>query len=105
MDDQPERKTMALDMRSCIDRIIEIMAKPKRFTDQLREALEKSEVTRYRIAADTKIDQASLSRFMSGITGLTTENIDKLCEYLNLRLVADKPSRRSNKTIPKKRSR
>ena len=96
---------MLLDKRSYTDKMVG-MAKPKRFTDQLREAIEKSEVTRYRIAADTEIDQASLSRFMSGTTGLTTDNFDKLCEYLGLRLVADKPARRSQRTqtTPKKRS-
>ena len=81
-------------MRSYIG-LLGVMAKRKRFTDQLREAIEKCEATRYRIAADTEIDQASLSRFMSGTTGLTTENIDKLCEYLNLRVVVDEPRRKS----------
>jgi hypothetical protein len=43
-------------------------------------------VSRYRIAADTKISQATLSRFMSGERGLTITAVDRLCDYLGLEL-------------------
>ena len=60
--------------------------KPLTFTEQIERAIETCGVTRYRIAQETGIDEATLSRFMSGTHGLTTSSLDKLAEYLKLEL-------------------
>jgi hypothetical protein len=67
------------------------MSKRAKFSEQLREAVEQAPVSRYAIHKATGIDQAVLSKFVRGErTGLSMESIDLLCEFLRLRLVAEK---------------
>ena len=60
----------------------------KKMTDQVRQAIDDSELTRYRIAQDTGIDESTLAKFYHGTRGLSLDNLDLLCEYLGLRIVA-----------------
>jgi DNA transposition AAA+ family ATPase len=64
-------------------------------SDELRQAIERSGVTRYSIWQQTGIDQGSLSKFMDGERGLGLESIDKLAELLGLHIVAKPESSRS----------
>jgi hypothetical protein len=64
-----------------------VASKPK-FSDQIRQAVRKSGVSRYRIEKDTGIDGAALSRFTAGKCGLSLETLDVLAAYLNLEIVA-----------------
>lgn len=57
---------------------------------QLREAIERSGESRYAIAQATGVNQAALSRFVRGQSGLTSDSIDKLAAYLGLELTAAK---------------
>jgi transcriptional regulator with XRE-family HTH domain len=68
--------------------------KPKLISEQLREAMRNADVSRYRIAKDIGVTEALLSRFMNGITGLGQETIDKIGEYLELRLVGPERPRK-----------
>jgi hypothetical protein len=61
--------------------------KPKRFSDQIRDAISGSSQSRYRICADIGLSQAAMSRFMNGKGGLSLETVDRLAELLNLRVV------------------
>jgi DNA transposition AAA+ family ATPase len=63
-------------------------------SDELRQAIERSGVSRYSIWQQTGIDQGSLSKFMDGERGLGMESIDKLAELLGLHIVAESESRR-----------
>ena len=63
-------------------------------SEQLRAAIESSGLTRYRISQETGIDQAALSRFMSGEMGLSTNTLDKMADVLGLELVVKKRNRR-----------
>ena len=66
------------------------MAKKRRLlSDDLRQAVEQSDLTRYAIYKQTGIDQAVLSKFVWGERGMSLESIDKLCECLGLRLVSE----------------
>ncbi len=65
------------------------MAKKERFGDQLRRAVRESELTRYAISKQTGIAQSILSRFINQGAGLSMDSIEKLCECLGLRLVAE----------------
>jgi len=56
-------------------------------TEALRAAIDESGVTRYRIAKETGLQEASLSRFMSGETSLRLDKADAIAEYLGLELV------------------
>lgn len=55
-------------------------------SDQLRNAIETSGESRYRISKDTGLSEPTLSRFMSGERGLTMTAIDILADYLDLNL-------------------
>jgi transcriptional regulator with XRE-family HTH domain len=66
----------------------------KKLSDQIRRAIDESGLTRYRIAQDTGIDESALSKFYNGTRGLTLDNLDALCEYLQLRIVADSKKKR-----------
>ena len=67
------------------------MAKrPTTLTAQVRQAIDASGLTRYRISADTGIDQSALAKFYHGERGLSTDSLDTLGEYLGLRIVMDR---------------
>ena len=71
-------------------------------TDQVRQAIDDSGLTRYRIAQDTGIDESSLAKFYNRLRGLSLDNLDKLCGYLGLRFVMDsKP--KSSESKPKRK--
>jgi len=67
--------------------------KPRKFSEQLRRAIGRSEKTRYQISKQTGIYQSVLSRFMHEEVGLSLESVDLICECLGLRLVAEDDSR------------
>lgn len=57
-----------------------------------------SDLTRYQISKRTGIAQSVLSRFVHQGNGVSMDSIDKLCECLGLRLVAEgKPKRKKGK--------
>jgi transcriptional regulator with XRE-family HTH domain len=55
--------------------------------DTIRKAIEASDKTRYRLSKETGIDQAQLSRLMSGKEGVSVENLERLAEALGLEIV------------------
>ena len=55
-------------------------------SDELRQAVERSGLSRYSICQQTGIDQGSMSKFISGERGLAIESIDKLAELLGLHI-------------------
>ena len=62
-----------------------------KLSDQIRQAVDGSGLSRYRICKLARIDQASLSRFMMGKVGLSLPTLDALAGFLGLRIVADEP--------------
>jgi ribosome-binding protein aMBF1 (putative translation factor) len=70
--------------------------------EQLREAIEQSGMSRYRISQLSGISEAVLSRFASGQTDLTLSNTDKLCAALGLKVVL-KPEAKTRTSKSKKR--
>ena len=63
----------------------------KRFSDQIRQAVDASGMTRYRICKTLGLDQSVLSRFMAG-AGMELANIDRLADLLGLTLT--RPAKR-----------
>lgn len=53
----------------------------------LRRAIAESPGSRYRIAKETGVSEAALSRFMSGERGLALPAVDKLAAFLGLALL------------------
>ena len=72
-----------------------VKRRSKKMTDQVRQAIDDSGLTRYRIAQDTGIDESTLAKFFHGTRGLSLDNLDRLCDYLGLRIVAErKPAKK-----------
>ena len=59
-------------------------------SQQIREAIETSELSRYRISKETGIAQSALSEFVHGNRSLSLANVDKICELINLELTQKK---------------
>ena len=58
-----------------------------KFSDQIRQAVIQSGMTRYAIWKATGIDQANLCRFVNGEAGMTFGSLDKLADLLGLEVV------------------
>jgi transcriptional regulator with XRE-family HTH domain len=65
-------------------------AEKKTLLGQVRAAITASDLTMYRIAKESGVDPASLSRFMSGERGLSVESLELLAIVLRLRIVTEK---------------
>jgi predicted XRE-type DNA-binding protein len=68
-------------------------ARRPKVSEQVRRAIAGCGLTRYRISQLTGIDQASLTKFMSGERGLSTTALDTLGELLDLEVVMRGPKR------------
>ena len=67
---------------------------PKKVSEQLKDAILNCGKTRYRIAQETGVTEATLSKYIHGHHGLSQETVDILAEFLGLRLVADDTKRK-----------
>jgi transcriptional regulator with XRE-family HTH domain len=68
----------------------------KSLSDQIRDAILKAGVSRYRIAKETGVDQPALSRFVHGERGLSIEALDAIGLYLGL-TINSRPRRPAKK--------
>lgn len=75
-------------------------AKPRRtdlLTDQLRQAIDDSGLTRYRIAKETGVSESALAQFYNGHRGLSMEALNALGEFLQLTIhLGRKPDKKGN---------
>jgi transcriptional regulator with XRE-family HTH domain len=62
----------------------------KRISEQIREAIAKSNKTRYRIAKESGIDESTLAKFFNGHAGLSMKALDRLGRCLGLRIISTK---------------
>jgi len=74
------------------------MARAKKLTDQLRQAIDDSALTRYQISKETGIDESALAKFYNGRRGLSMEAMDALGECLQLTIrLGRKPTKKGSK--------
>jgi len=67
----------------------------KKLTDQLRQAIDDSGLTRYQIAKATDIDESALAKFYNGHRGLSMKALNALGECLELTIIMRrKPSKK-----------
>ena len=66
----------------------------KRLSDQLRDAIKSCGKTRYRIWQETGISQEVLSRFVNMKGGLSMRAVDKIGEYLGLKITFERRPRK-----------
>jgi len=55
-------------------------------SERLKRAIRESGMSRYAISQASGVDQATLSKFMSGQRGLTLDSVDKLAGVLGLEM-------------------
>ena len=55
--------------------------------EAMRRAVAASGLSRYAISKATGIDQAQLSRLMSGEKGLSLERLEKLADFLGMEII------------------
>ncbi len=67
-----------------------------RLLDEIRNAIEASGKTRYRIAKESGIAESVLSRLMSGECGLSIDALETLADYLGMEILM-RPKRRRQK--------
>ena len=67
------------------------MTKEKTLTDELRKAMRECGLTQYRIARESGLTEAALSRFRRGIRSLSLLSAERLAASLGLRLTAERP--------------
>jgi plasmid maintenance system antidote protein VapI len=67
----------------------------KRFSDQIRDAVDSSGMSRYAICKAIGRPESSMSRFMAGKGGLSMDTLDRLAELLGLSLA--RPGRKRQK--------
>lgn len=65
-----------------------VVTKKLALSDQIRQAVDASGLSRYAICKATGIDQGAMSRFMAGEMGLALETLDRLGEVLGLEVKA-----------------
>ncbi len=65
--------------------------------DDIREAIEASELTRYRIAKETGIGESQLSLFMAGKKGLSVEALETLADCLGLEITTRRKRKKSSR--------
>jgi transcriptional regulator with XRE-family HTH domain len=67
-------------------------------TDQLRQAIDDSGLTRYQIAKATGIDESALAKFYNGRRGLSMGALNALGEFLQLTItLGRKPAPKKGK--------
>ena len=66
---------------------------PKPISQQLREAIDASGLSRYRICKEINLPESTMSHFMGGDCGLSMATVDRLGELLGLTIVAQPASR------------
>lgn len=57
-----------------------------KLTDQIRQAIDASEFSRYRICKELGLAESTMSRFMTGKGGLSMDFLDALSDLLDLNL-------------------
>ena len=65
-------------------------AERRRLLDELRSAIQTSNLSTYEIAKRSGVDKAALSRFLTAGKTLTVESIEKLAPVLGLQIVVKK---------------
>ena len=62
----------------------------KALSEQLKQAIRDSSYTVYRIGQETGVDKSQLSRFLAGKRTLSMQSVDRIAEFLRLKLTTTK---------------
>jgi transcriptional regulator with XRE-family HTH domain len=67
-----------------------------KFSDQIRRAIDGSELSRYAICNAIGLNQGTMSRFMNAKGNLSIATLDRLAELLGLTVVVKTPKRKGD---------
>ncbi|OHB70154.1 MAG: hypothetical protein A2V70_14840 [Planctomycetes bacterium RBG_13_63_9] len=71
--------------------------RPKLMSDQIRQAIDDSGLTRYRISKETGISETALALFYNGQRGLSMKALNALGEYLQLTITLGRKPEKKGK--------
>ena len=82
------------------------MPRKNHFSEEIRDAINGSGRTHYKICQEIGLVQSAMSKFMTGRAGLSLAVIDRIADLLDLHVVAGKPDSPAShpKPSPKKRA-
>jgi transcriptional regulator with XRE-family HTH domain len=82
------------------------MPRKNHFSEEIRDAINASGKTHYKICQEIGLVQSAMSKFMTGRAGLSLAVIDRIAEVLDLHVVAHKPDRQAPqpRAVPKKKA-
>ena len=69
----------------------------KKLSDQIRDAIDDSGKSRYRISHESEIDESALAKFYNGHRGLSMDALDRLAVYLGIRVTLEPPKGKKGK--------
>src|SRR5712692_3698336 len=69
----------------------------KTFSDQIRDAIEASSLTRFALAKQAGIAESALSRFMSSKQSMSLATLDRIAENLGLQVIVGVPEVRKSR--------
>lgn len=68
-----------------------------KLSEQLRDAIQTADVSRYEISKATGVSQSTLSKFVLGTRpGISFDALDRLGEYLGLVIVKKQPKKKGS---------
>lgn len=68
------------------------MGRKNHFSEEIRDAINASGKTHYKICQEIGLVQSAMSKFMTGRAGLSLSVIDRLADLLDLHVVAGNPA-------------
>ena len=71
------------------------LKKDKPLSQQIRDAIETSGKSRYRICKEISLPESTMSHFMAGHCGLSLKTVDRLGELLGLKILVEVPPSKS----------
>ena len=88
----------ALDVATMASRVTPVTPRdPIPLSEQLRELVRSSGLSMMAVARGAEIDPAALSRFLSGQRGLSMPSLDRLGEFLDVKVTARRRARRAKR--------
>src|SRR5580704_17302397 len=83
------RNRPQLEWQSSIAYLVGMAKKLSAISEQVRQAIKDSGMSRYRISQLAQIDESHLAKFFNGTSALGQDALDRLGRVLNLRIVSE----------------